>query len=247
MSELERELRGLGDSMAYPATPDLTSRVRQRLAERRPWWRALSRRRQGLAITLAVLAVSVAAAMAVPSARTAILRFFHIGAATVERVETLPPAQERPLTAGLGRRVSLAEGARLAGFRMLLPPLEEPVQSLYARPAMQSTLLRGPDARPVLLMEIRGRQNLDLAKKFATPQTHIEPVSVNGGFGLWIEGAPHVVMFDDGSRQLKQLTTRLAGDVLIWTRGDLTLRLEGRLTKAQALELARSVTEPAGP
>jgi hypothetical protein len=245
MPELERQLRELGGAVAYPATPDLAGATRRRLAERRPWWRVLSRR-QALAIALAVLAVSVAAVMAVPPARTAILRFFHIGAVTVERVETLPPAEERPLAAGLGRRVSVDDGARLAGFRMVLPPLKQPVERVYVRPGVQSAFLDVPDKGSVLLMEIRGRQNIDLAKKFATPQTHIEPVSVNGGFGLWIAGAPHVVTFQDRSGNIQQFTTRLAGNVLIWTRGDLTLRLEGDLTKQRALEIARSVTEPAG-
>jgi hypothetical protein len=45
---------------------------------------------------------------------------------------------------------------------------------------------------------------------------------------------------------MQQFTTRLAGNVLVWTRGDLTLRLEGNLTRQRALELARSIREPAG-
>jgi hypothetical protein len=193
-----------------------------------------------------VLAVSAAAVMAVPSARTAILRFFHIGAVTVERVETLPPARERPLTAGLGRPATLAEAARIAGFRMLLPPLEEPPRRVYVRSGVQSALLDDPDAGSVLLTEIRGRGQLDWAKKFSTPRTRIEQVTVGGAFGMWLQGAPHVVTFTDRSGRVQQFTTRLAGNVLVWTRGDLTLRLEGKLTKRRALELARSITEPAG-
>ena len=42
-------------------------------------------------LALAVLALAVAAAMAVPQARTAILELFRLRGATVERVETLPP------------------------------------------------------------------------------------------------------------------------------------------------------------
>jgi len=50
------------------------------------------------------LLVALGIALAVPPARSAILRFFHIGSVTVERVETLPHAQQRSLVAGLGRR-----------------------------------------------------------------------------------------------------------------------------------------------
>jgi hypothetical protein len=245
MTDLELQLRDLGGELVYPPTPDLARSVRERLVERRPWWRARSRR-QALAIGLAVLAVSAAAVMAVPSARTAILRFFRIGSVTIERVETLPPARQRPLTAGLGREVSLDEGARLTGFRILLPPLDEPVEDVYVRSRVQSALLDVPDAGPVLLTEIRGRHQFDFAKKFSGSATRVDPVSVNGAFGIWLQGAPHVVTFQDRSGRIQQFTTRLAGNVLVWTRGDLTFRLEGKLTKQRALELAGSITEPAG-
>lgn len=247
MTELELKLQELGGAVAYPPTPDLASAVRERLAERRaPWWRARSRR-QAIAIALAVLAVSIAAVMAVPDARTAILRFFRIGAATVERVETLPPARERPLTTGLGRLVSLEDGARIAGFRMLLPSEAAAPRRVYVRERVQSVLLDVPDAGPVLLLEIRGADQFGFSKKFADSGTGFDQVSVNGEFGLWIRGAPHVVMFHTRSgAAVQEFTTRLAGNVLVWTRGDLTLRIEGELTRERALALARSITEPAG-
>ena len=246
MNELELQLRELGGAVAYPATPDLASVVRRQLAERRrPWWPVLPRR-QAIAIALAVLAVSIAAVMAVPSARTAVLRFFRIGAATVERVETLPPARQRPLNTGLGRAVPLRDASRLAGFRLLLPSDAELPRRVYVRERVQSVLLDVPDAGAVLLIEIRGRDQFGFSKKFADSGTGFDEVSVNGEFGLWIRGAPHVVMFHTRSGRVEEFTTRLAGNVLVWTRGDLTLRLEGDLTKEQALELARSITEPAG-
>jgi hypothetical protein len=246
MTDLELQLRELGGSVAYPATPDLTSAVRRRLAERRrPWWRARSRR-HAIAIALAVLAVSITAVMAVPSARTAVLRFFRIGAATVERVETLPPARERPLTTGLGRPVPLDDATRITGFRLLLPPDAAAPRRVYVRERVQSVLLDVPDAGPVLLIEIRGRDQFGFAKKFAGSGTGFDEVSVNRNYGLWIRGAPHVVMFHTRSGRVEEFTTRLAGNVLVWTLGDLTLRLEGDLTKQRALELARSITEPAG-
>jgi hypothetical protein len=175
--------------------------------------------------------------MAVPQARTAVLRFLRIGEVTVERVETLPRAQERPLTAGLGRPLQVDVAARRAGFRMLLPPLDDPPERVYYRDGLQAVLLEGP----VLLLEVRGRNQFDLAKKIAGQGTRLDEVSVDGAFGLWIEGAPHVVMFEDHSGRFRELRTRLAGNVLVWTRGTVTLRLEGELTKQEALELARSI------
>src|SRR6266513_2375430 len=94
MTELERALVALGRELDIPAGPDLRSRVRERI-ERKP------RRRRAAVLAVALL-VALGIALAVPPARSAILRFFHIGSVTIERVETLPPAQTRPFATGLG-------------------------------------------------------------------------------------------------------------------------------------------------
>ena len=45
-------------------------------------------------------------------------------------------------------------------------------------------------------------------------------------------------MFFDENGTITDEPTFLAGTVLLWNRGDLLLRLEGDLTRAEALELA---------
>ena len=62
-----------------------------------------------------------------PQSRGAILRFLHLGGETIEFVDTLPPAEERPLTAGLGPVVSLAKARELVPG-LALPPLAEQPQ-----------------------------------------------------------------------------------------------------------------------
>src|SRR5207248_3750368 len=133
MTELERALVALGGELEFPQTPDVVGVVRGRI-QRRRWLRPLV-----LAVALAVLAVGVA--MAVPPARSAILKFFHLGSATVERVETLPPAQRRPLAAGLGPALAREDAELAAGFGMRLPPSAAP-QRFYAQPGMISTVIR---------------------------------------------------------------------------------------------------------
>jgi hypothetical protein len=64
---------------------------------------------------------------------------------------------------------------------------------------------------------------------------------VNGRDGLWLEGGPHTLTYFDRLGQFQERTVLIRGNVLIWTRPNLTLRIEGRLTKAQALELAREI------
>ena len=97
MTELERALVQLGDELDFPEAPDVSRRgACARLAERPP--------RRGRAggrscSSLAVLAVAIGAAMAVPQARTAILELFGLRGATVQRVETLPRVPARDASA----------------------------------------------------------------------------------------------------------------------------------------------------
>ena len=223
MTELELALVALGHELDVPTAPNLAPRVRARLEPRRVW-----PRRVALAIAVAVLAVGVA--FAIPPARSAILRFFHLGGVTIERVDTLPRAQERPLTADLGLPLHLARATRVAGFRPLLPRGLHP--RLYAWNDAISMLVR-IGHKPVLISET-SHGGLMFEKKYVAPETQVVAVTVAGQPGYWITGARHVVEFQSGE-------PRLAGNVLLFLRGDLTVRIEGDLTRLQALDLARSL------
>ena len=109
--DLERELRGL--AVAWPETPELRLELAARVRSRRPLL---------LAVAVALVVAALAAAVAVPQSRGAILRFLHLGGVTVEVVDTLPSAQERPLAAGLGPVVTTAEARRRLGAAPLLAP-----------------------------------------------------------------------------------------------------------------------------
>jgi hypothetical protein len=232
MTELEQALVAVGRELDFPPEPDLVRAVRARIETRR--WR------RPLVFAVALVVVAFGIAMAVPEARSAILRFFHIGSVTVERVETLPRAEERPLAAGLGPPLSRLSAETRASLSIVLPRLEGPQpQRYYARPGLIATLLeyRG---KPVLLAEMRDDQ-VGIAKKFATPETDVQPVQL-GEFGLWIEGADHVIRWHFGGVEERRVQTRVAGNVLIWVVGNRTFRLEGDLDRSQMLELAREIT-----
>jgi hypothetical protein len=222
VTPLEHALVALGRELELPPAPDLVPAVRARLEPRR------SRRPLVLALAAAAL-VALVAALAVPQARSTILRFFHLGGVTIERVETLPPAQERPLTQGLGPRVSVEDASTVADFRPLLPP---GIDHVYVNEGAILVLLQAHD-RPVLLTEFRGGMYM---KKILGGQTRIEEVRVGRDYGLWVAGARHVF-------RMPSQAPRMAGNVLLWTHGDITLRLEGRLTKAEAVRLALRTTQ----
>ncbi len=232
MSGLEQRLLGLGQELEYPPETDVAPAVLARL-DRRPFpWRAV-------AVAFAVVAVAIAAAFAVPQARTTILKWFHLRGATVERVETLPPAVERSQAGGLGRPLSRGEAERAVGFELALPPLTGNGPSrVYVIDAALATVVLHAYGRSLLLSEYRAA-NFDLLKKSTGGKTVIEFVRVNGEPGLWLEGGPHTLTYFNRRGEFQERTVLIRGNVLLWIHGRLTLRLEGKLTKAQALQIAR--------
>jgi hypothetical protein len=179
-----------------------------------------------LAIAVAVI-VAVGCAFAVPQSRGAILRFFHIGDETIERVHRLPPASERSLRASLGFGISRTEAANLLGRQFAVADVQ-----LYRTGVVVSALLPGD----VLLSEARTGDDPILMKKFVSGATQVEAVAlVPGVTGLWLHGGRHVFM-------APQLPPRFAGNTLVWQRDRITFRLEGKsLTRAEAARLARTL------
>jgi|SRR5438034_2221126 len=229
MTELERALFALGRELDIPPEPDLRSRVRERI-ERKPRYRRV-------AVLALALLVALGIALAVPPARSAILRFFHIGAVTIERVETLPAAREHSLAAGLGPALSLHDAEARSGVPLVLAGPRP--RRFYAQPGLIASLLqyRG---KPVLLAELQGDQ-MGVSKKFVGPATRVEPAPI-GSFGLWLEGGKHVLTWAAASGGIRQVERRFAGNVLIWAEGNRTYRLEGGLNMGQMLELGRQIT-----
>jgi hypothetical protein len=221
MTELEQQLRALAAEVDWPTTPPPGLRLEPRPHARslRPVW-----------IALAVLALALAIALSVPSARSAFLRVLHLGGATVERVDVLPPAQERPLAAGLGPVAGPAEVRAALGAPMRLPKGARSAE-VHLRSGIASVVLATP--QPVLLSEFA---NGFLLKKLAATTTNVEWLQVGSAPALWITGGQHVVV-------LPAAPPRLAGNVLVWERGKVTYRLEGRgLGRRAALRLASQIT-----
>ena len=234
---LELRLRALRHELELPPEPDLAPTVLQRLEGRRPFpWR------RTLVLATALVAVAIGTAFAVPQARTAILRFFHLGGATVIRVETLPPAVERAKAGGLGTPLSRAEAERRVGFRLLLPPFkgDKPDRVYVVGDSLATVILGLAPRHRVLLSEFPSFGGFSLKK--LTFGSNVESVRVNGAPGLWIAGGQHTLRYYDRALGIRSQTVLIHGNVLLWLHGDLTLRLEGKITKAQALSLARDMS-----
>ncbi|HEY3211476.1 MAG TPA: hypothetical protein VGL18_17110 [Actinomycetota bacterium] len=211
---------------------------------------------QPVAVALIVLIVVLSGTLAFsPTARRAVAGWLGLRGVRIEFTPT--PSATLPLGTGLnlGERLTLAEAQARVPFRIVVPHAPDlgPPDAVYLRSgnfAGQVTLLWHarpglPRAREtgegLLLTEFRASVDAAFIKKISFEATTLEAVRVNGGNGFWIAGAPHEVSFVNENGQLLPDTVRLAGNVLLWEQGDLTVRIEGKLTKDQALRIARTV------
>jgi len=217
--DLELALGQLAADLDWPPQPSLGPRVATRL-------RAPRRRRLGrpLGLAFALLGAALAVALAVPPARSAILEFFGIGGVEIQRVETLPPLPSERVAPGV--RVALEEARDSVDFDLVVP---HGYRSVHVEDGIVTFVWRDR-----LLMELRGDELL--LKKVLDQDSRLQFVDVGRYPGVWIDGPPHGLYMPGGD-------ARLAGNVLIWVRDDVTFRLEGALTRARALDLARSLTQ----
>lgn len=242
MNELEQQLIDLGSALEVPAAPDLMAAVRDRLPSRRARRRfrrpALRVRRRSLALGIALAVLLVGTAAAIPPVRHAIERVFGINGAVVERVPKLPPL---PNTAGralkLGRPIPVSDARHAASFTALLPP--SGVTAAYIAHDVAGGRISLTVGR-MLVTEFRGTSRPFVLKLIAVGTRAIR-ARVSGYPAVYLEGAPHEVFFLDANGAPRTDTVRLAGNVLLWQHGQVTLRIEGSRSLASALDLARSL------
>jgi hypothetical protein len=244
----------LAEAPAPGATP-ARARRRDRLAGlgRLAGWRRLA------VVGLAAVLLAAAVLVASPGTREAVARRLGLRGVGVELGGPPPPSvTTRPgerLDLGLGQRVTLEEARRRVGFPVLVPgaagfrqpaavyvneavPVGGRVDLVYrARPGLSASPFTDVG---LLVTEFRGQPTPDFIKKVARAGL-VEEVTVDGQPGYWFSGEPHFFTYLDATGQVRDEQTRLAGNTLIWQRGDLTLRIEGEITRQEALALARSM------
>jgi hypothetical protein len=230
--DLEQRLVALGATLELPPAGDVVPAVLARLPAR-PRRRRPARRT--LAVALAATLLLAGGAMAVPPTRHAILRILGLRGVRIERVPQLPPL---PATTGLGlgQRIPLARARHAVGFTALLPSGSPAAYLRHDVPGGRISLLMGR----VLIIEFRGTTTPFIFKVLG-PGTSVKPLRVNGSPGVYLSGAPHEVLFQAQTGQVQTDRVRLAGNVLIWEQGPLTIRIEGTRTLGQARALARSL------
>jgi hypothetical protein len=242
--QLESLLGELSTEVEWPATPDLREAVERRISRRR---------RPGLPILL--LAAALATALVAAAAAEA---YLGLRGASVSRAPSLPspPATATPSApAGVAARLDLGtrydsveQAAAVAGFRPLVPAALGPPDAVYYNRSgrIVSLLYRPRAGLPAtedpevgaLVMEAPAALATPPFVKVVGPGTAVHAVTVNGGPGYWITGAPHAYFFYRGGPGDH---FRLAGNVLIWNQGALVIRIESSLPEADVTAAARSV------
>ncbi|MGZ5353286.1 MAG: hypothetical protein ACXWXQ_02465 [Actinomycetota bacterium] len=244
---IERDLTAVSGTIVYPRTPSLAPAVVARLraesaaGRRRPFatvatW---SRRRTLALATVGVLALLAAAF----GAR------FVLGAAQV-RVQPGVTPSGPPLGPGdpLGEPVTLRDAREAADFQIRLPSGPEPdaVYLVELEPAERVGVLAAwaPDGRtpalpgtPWALALLQLPDDAETVVKSVDRFEDLEEIDVRGRRAFWID-APHqlVVVTAAGDRAFT-----VAGNVLIWSEGGVTFRLETALGRPGAIALAESI------
>ena len=157
--------------------------------------------------------------------------------------------------AALGTATTLAEAQSRAPFAVQTPSLpeyrvpdavyrQEPppggrVSLVYASrpdlPAIPGTTIG------LLLQEFKGGIQAGLFQKGVPSGSRVEPVTINGVAGYWIEGGLRYFGYTDASGVMQFEESRIAGNTLLWERDGIVYRLESSLPKNAAVQIAESV------
>ena len=242
-TRLASALRDLGSRLDVPPPPEVSAAVLARI-EAEPAGGGRYVPRWAVAAVAVILALA-AASIASPAVRATVVDVLRFAGIEL-RTEPGPPLrQPSPLP---GEHVVDLEQARSAvAFAVRVPAaLGAPDEVHLADSRVVSLIYRSGPGRPVptvgdvavRLDEFDG--TLDPAFEKFLGMSGGERVTVGGAQAVWIDG-PHEVMYVDRTGAWRTETARLAARTLVWQQGDVTLRLEGQFTLAQALEVARTV------
>ena len=92
----------------------------------------------------------------------------------------------------------------------------------------------------LFLTQFRGDVDDQLLTKVVAEGAAVTPVEIDGLRGWWIEGAHDVLYLDDAGETVRE-PVRFAGNVLLWARDGVTLRLESALDRRAAIAIAASL------
>ena len=216
---------------APPATRTPLDRLRARAAD------TFSRRRRQAAVVVTAVLLALLAA---PPVRAAVADWFAF-AGIIVRDDPAPSGSPSlaPPPPSVAATTTLGEAKSLVAFDPVVPAALGPPQGVEVSADRRVLSMSWTDRADgvVRLDQFDGR--LDFG--FAKTARDVRFTEVAGSSALWFE-QPHdiVVLNRDGTPRTE--TARRAGHTLVWEHGVTTLRLEGDIDLARAVEIAESVT-----
>src|SRR5262249_37918964 len=131
-------------------------------------------------------------------------------------------------------KTTLDDARRRVSYHVLTSSLLGPPDEVHVRGDQVAFVY--PDK--LVLMQTEGM----FFTKEVGSRTHVEQFGIGGQPAVWITGAPHFFAYIGGhGGEVRPINLYLAGNTLLWQRGNLTIRVEGKLTRAQALRIALSL------
>lgn len=253
----ETRLKEMAQKVDYPVTPPIAKAVMARISVKPQ--SVLSRK---LSWSLTILLITVISLMAIPPVRAAVFEFIQIGIVRIFPVteeHTPTPEIRTPLTA-----TSIATSSSLIPFleeimgETTLQQARTQVEYPIPLPSYPADLgepdrifVQDVDSYMTILVwlddEDPGKVKLSLhiippnswVIKKVDP-TVIELTNVNGQRAVWATG-PYPLLLHNREIDFVRL---IEGNVLIWTQGDLTYRLETDESLEEALKIAESLQAP---
>jgi hypothetical protein len=259
------------EPVARPGGPDLAARVRARIvagavrpeSDRLGWLPGRSWRsgRRALVIALAALlilaALAGAATLGLPGLRITLGEPSGPSPTTVPSTGGPATSPDRPLGSAmvLGTSMTLAEAAAELGRPLPLPddPTLGPPDAVYVdrTRANQVALLWAADGDTpetladgvgLVVMAFDGQvPDEQLSEKIVGAGSTLEPVTVDGHQGFWIEGDPHIFFYRTATGRFVDDARRWVGEALIWSDGTTTYRIESALGRDATIRIAESI------
>jgi hypothetical protein len=267
-NSIGKQLTQAGRNFIYPPTPDIAARVMQQLDHP---LRARSRWRRGAAWATGLLILVLAILLAVPPVRAQILDFLQFGAIriflstptptpTILPTQTAIPGTLTPAPSltpsptasllDLGGETTLAQAQQKTNFPILLPgypadlgpPDKVYFQDLGGPTVILVWLQPGEPAQVRMSLIEFGPDSL--ANKYFSDK--ISGTTVNGENALWLQGN-HALVLQDRNDSAGSIELMVNANVLLWTEGDITYRLEARLSLDEARRVAESLKPAQNP
>ena len=244
MDRLERDITLLSHAIAFPETPSLAGRVRARIeAERRLRAPASSWQLVLTGIAAAAVALAFVAGVLSP-ARDAVADLFD--RINIFEATEVPSGLTREIS---GTQVTLDEAEARLGLPLLLPAdvaSAQPDRVLFQdfRTVRAAVLFyRNSDGTTYALFEtnVPVGKGLPIAGKGVLSSSQAHSVRGLGDEAYWLTGLRIVQYYDSSGAVIRDSVRATEANTLLWSANGRVFRIEGNVTREQALAVAKSL------